>query len=104
MTGIVDPPADRLYVALRTVASMNGNNDTCSRSTGTLTVTNVEFTPLGCHTPAVSGSVPEAECNSTQTAFMNDNDPDWQPGTGSKVTMVRLTAGATCATVRSTTF
>jgi annexin A7/11 len=102
-TSVLGPNADKLYLAFRTVAKISaGKNDTCDKSTGTVALKGVEQSILGCHIPAGIGA--EADCNATQTQFLNENAPKWEPGADSKVTMVRLAAGATCAQVRSTTF
>jgi hypothetical protein len=100
------PNADTLYLAFRAVAKVSGKNDTCDRSSGTVSLKSVEQAILGCHIPAVATPIvsPEAECNASQTKFLNANAPRWAPGADSKVTMVRLAADATCAQVRATQF
>jgi hypothetical protein len=103
-TGIGTNNADKLYIAFRTVAKVTGKNDTCDKSTGTITLKSVEQGIVGCHYPA-GGLVPqEGECNDSQKTFLNDGAPKWQVGTGSKLVMLRMPSGATCADVRNAQF
>lgn len=100
------PNADKLHLAFRTIAKVSGQNDTCDKASGTVVLKSIEQAILGCHVPATTTptAAPEGECSASQTKFLNANAPKWAPGADSKVTMVRLAAGATCAQVRSAQF
>ena len=92
--------ADRLYVATRTVAALNGSLTSCSRIDGS-----VKFAVLG-GTPAINShilgcsKVGGGSCTSGQAGFVDSNSPAFSPGAGSKMISVKLSANATCADVR----
>jgi len=92
------PRAARAYVATRVLFTLNGTLSSCTQSSGTATVPDVDAHTLGCRR---SGST--SDCTNAQGAYLDDAAPNWQvrsdvpPSYG----LVRLGSSATCANVRA---
>jgi hypothetical protein len=68
--------------------------NSCTQSTGSATVPDIDYHALGCQ--LTSGS----DCGSSDTNYLDTNAPDYQPG-ASTYTMVKLSGTTTCADVRA---
>jgi len=90
-------PADKLYIAFRTVAKVTGKMDTCDKSSGTIALQSINQSILGCHLSSGQDATPD--CNFTDT-----NAPVWSASGTSKLSMVKLAASATCADARAAAF
>jgi hypothetical protein len=87
--------ADRVYLAVRQIAAFDGTLSSCTEIAGDATVTSQDSHVLGCH---VSGG---SNCNAGQRDFVDNNRVVHQVG-DAHFRMVKLPAGSTCATVKST--
>lgn len=97
------PRAGKLYLAQRTVFSMQGNNLSCDEAVGVLTLAGpgIESDVVGCGDLSVGfGPAAAPNCDAVQTQFLDDNSPVYQSG-GGTFEMRRIADGATCADVRA---
>jgi hypothetical protein len=85
---------DKAYLAARVVTSISATLASCSSISGTATVTNFDTHIIGCE---VAGGT--TDCTATQSDFTDSNRPGYVAGAAT-ISLVKLAAGATCATVR----
>lgn len=86
---------DKLYIATRNVASLSATVEGCPQSySGVATIKNFDTHIIGCH--VLNG----ADCDATQSTFVDDNTPIFMPMNGTFTTKV-LPDTATCADVRT---
>jgi cysteine-rich repeat protein len=88
------PRADRVYLAVRQVTSVAGALTTCSEMSGTATVSKQDSHVVGCR------KVGGGDCSAAQTDFLDTNRVQYTIGAATFVSR-KVTAGATCAIVRS---
>ena len=93
-TGFFDDRASTPYVAARTVFSLSGRVDSCTRSTGTAAIKFVDTRIFGCR--MADGS----QCTSGEADFLDRNCPNYRFGTSS-YTMQKVADAATCADVQA---
>jgi len=86
--------ASASYMATRAVFSLNGTLNSCTQSTGSATVPDIDYHTIGCS--LASGG----DCSSAQASYLDSNGPNYQPG-ASTYTLVRLSGPTTCADVRA---
>ena len=86
--------ADRIYVASRTILSLQGKRDTCNTVTGTAVIEHFDNHIVGCH---VRGG---GDCDRDQTGFLDDNRVRYIIR-GARFRSVKVAASATCADVRA---
>jgi hypothetical protein len=86
--------ADAAYIADRFAFRLNGTLTSCSAASGAATVTRADARIFGAR--LTGGS----DANTTENSFLDGSHPEYVPGTAS-YTLVRVAAGATCATVRA---
>ncbi len=86
--------ADRLGLVTRTAFAVQGTRDTCTSAKGNVVVHNIDSHVVYCH---VQGG---GDCNSTQSGFIDSNQPKFSFGDSSYV-MIQMPADATCADVRA---
>jgi hypothetical protein len=86
--------ADEIYLALRTILSLDGIVDSCGRATGVATF-NMEQHAVGCH---VNGG---GDCSTEQVNLLDNNLPQLQVSGGS-FELVSIPDGSSCADVLRT--
>jgi hypothetical protein len=95
------PLADLLYLAQRTVSTLNGRLTSCDQMNGHVTiavlsgVAAIDSSIIGCHVQNAS------DCNATQSSFIDQNRPVFTPSGPGSMISVRLPNGATCADARA---
>jgi len=87
------PQVDHLQTLSRTALSLYGTNTSCTKTSGTATVTQLNNHIAGCAIVDDGGP-----CNAAQYQFLDGNTTQYQPGAGT-FQSVQLTGGAsaTCA-------
>jgi len=85
--------ADRLYLVVRSVVTLNGTRESCDRVSGTAAVTAFDNHIIGCRLKDT-----QADCNTTQADFVDVNRTVYElhEGTYEQVTIAE---NATCADV-----
>jgi hypothetical protein len=88
--------ADKAYIANRQVFSLSGTLSSCTKSTGSASITQLNTHVFGCNLADSS-----QDCGSSEGNFLDENTviPTANSAT---YTLVKITDGATCATVRTT--
>ncbi|HEX3769971.1 MAG TPA: hypothetical protein VHV30_03865 [Polyangiaceae bacterium] len=87
--------ADKAYLAARVVTSVSATiGANCAGISGTATVSNFDTHILGCE---IAGGT--TDCTQTQSDFTDTYRPAYVAGAAT-LSMVRVAAGASCATVR----
>jgi len=86
--------ANRAYIGTRTVFTLSGTLNSCSASSGSATVQDVDYHTIGCR--LASGS----DCSNNDTNYLDTNGPNYQTGSAS-YTLTRVDANASCAQVRA---
>jgi hypothetical protein len=86
--------AEAAYIADRFAFRLNGTLTSCTAASGAATVTHADTRIFGARLTGGSDS------STTENNFLDGSHPEYVPGTAS-YTLVRVAAGATCATVRA---
>lgn len=92
------PRADSLYMALRSVMTLNGTLTSCTAASGAASIAHMDDHIIGCH---VAGG---GACTATQISFVDGNSPVLMPRTGANAptfSAVKLTTAASCPNVRA---
>ena len=89
--------ADRLFMGLRSVLSLNGHLTSCTAVSGDAAVSAMDNHIIGCHITSDAGS---STCDSTQTTFLDTNSPHLVPHIAT-FTGVQLSNTANCTNVRA---
>jgi len=87
--------ADLVYLATRVVFTLNGTLTSCTQSTGSASVTQVNTRIFGCNLSSSS-----SDCSSSEGNFLRDNHNVLNPGTAT-YEIVKIGDGATCSDARS---
>ncbi len=89
--------SDSLYMALRSVLTLNGALTSCTAASGDATVSAMDNHIIGCH---VAGDAAANFCDSTETTFLDTNSPHLTPHAAT-FTAVKMANAATCTNVRA---
>jgi hypothetical protein len=85
--------SDKAYLAARFAASFTGTFSTCTKITGTATVTHYDVHVIGCEH---SGG---GDCAQTESDFADSNKPAYATGSAT-IDLVKIANAGTCADVR----
>jgi hypothetical protein len=86
--------ASRAYLASRAVFTLNGTLDSCSLSTGTASVQDIDYHTIGCWLTS------SRDCASGDWGYLDNNGPDYQVNPAT-YRLVKLPGAGTCAEVRA---
>jgi len=86
--------ASAAYLATRAVFLLNGTLNSCTQSTGSATVQDIDYHTIGCL--LTSGG----DCAAADVNQINTNAPNYQTG-ASTYTLVKLSGATTCTAVRA---
>jgi hypothetical protein len=84
------------YMAARVVFQLAGTLTSCTQSSGSATVQDIDSRTLGCR---ISGG--SRDCNGSEQNHLDSNAPGYQTRP-STYTLTKVAAGSSCATVRAT--
>jgi len=94
-TNIFPDHADTAYAGSRIVFALNGTLTSCTQSSGTATVSNIDTRIFGCNRSESS-----ADCNASEGSFLDANHVDYQ-ATSATYALVKIADTGTCADVRT---
>jgi hypothetical protein len=102
-SGFSQVPCDQLgsaramrgYVATRVKFTLSGTLSSCTQSTGSATVPDVDAHTVGCR---LTGG---ADCSDSQADYLDSQAPNWQVKTPTTYSLTRLGTASTCANVRA---